>query len=374
MKAKIIFVLSVVGAVALLVLVVLTTKGMQFGAMSEAGEEASMPPTSVSTFDAESQEWTNSFRAVGSIEPVRGVQLEAEMAGVVDTINFENGQEVEEGELLIQLNVAVEMAQLRAARASARLAAIEYERAKRLRESGNVPQSDLDRAIADLDKANAEVENFEAIIDRKTIRAPFAGTAGIRQVNLGQYVPMGAPLVSIHANDQVYVNFTLPQQTLADVRNGMRLILESDVYPERSFEGEVTAISPQIDEVTRTVELQGTLDNQDGALRAGLFVKVSVILPEKDQVIAIPTTAVIHAPYGNSIFKIEEANGGMLIAKQYFIRTGRTLGDFVEVIDGVTVGDRVVSAGSFKLFNGAPVSLQNDMAPNPQKRPQPDNS
>lgn len=374
MFKKIIYLICLFGGIGLLIFFVITTKGKQFAAMGKAAEELVLPPTSVSSHKAMEQIWPNELRAVGSIEPVQGVLLESEAAGVVDAINFINGQNVKKGDVLVQLDVQVEEAQLRAAKADAQLAELEFARAKRLRESGNAPQSDLDRAIADLDRAMAEVENIEAIIDRKTIRAPFDGTLGIRQINLGQYVPIGAPLVTLQAYEQVYVKFTLPQQALAQVVSGLPVSLESDAYPGRSFEGKITALSPQVDPVTRTIEIQGTLENPDGALRAGLFVKVTVKLPDSDTVIAVPATAIVHAPYGNSIFVVEAMEEGKLKAVQKFIRTGRSLGDFIEVSSGIEVGDEVVSAGSFKLFNGAPISIQNEIAPSPETAPTPPNT
>lgn len=374
MKKKFVFLTCLFGGIGLLVFVLIATKGMQFRAMAQAGEEKVMRPISVSTYQAEAQSWPNVLQAVGSIEPVLGIILEAESAGIVDAINFTNGEQVHKGDLLIQLDVAVEQAQLKAAKASARLAEVEFARAQRLRESGNLPQSDLDRALADLDKAHANVENIQAVIDRKTIRAPFTGQAGIRRINIGQYVPMGEQLVSLQANEEVYVNFTLPQQALSKIETAMTLTLESDAYPGRVFEGMVTAISPQIDPVTRTVELQGTLKNPEGALRAGLFVRVAVALPQQDSVIAVPATSIVYAPYGNSIYVVEKAEGDQLIAKQKFIRTGRARGDFVSIEKGLELGEAVVSAGTFKLFNGAPVSIHNEMAPEAEIAPTPDNT
>lgn len=374
MIKKIIFVLCLFAGIGILVAAVFGTKIMQFGAMGKASEEMVIPPTSVSTYLADEQTWPNDLRSIGSIEPIQGVVLEAESAGIVDAINFQNGQKVSAGDLLVQLDISVEEAQLKAAQASARLAEVEFDRAKRLRESGNVPQSELDSAIATLDQAKADVENILAVIDRKTIRAPFTGVVGIREINLGQYVPLGAALVSLQANEQVYVNFTLPQQALSKLSEDMPIRLTSDAYPEREFEGTITALSPQIDPVTRTIELQGTLDNPDGSLRAGLFVKVAVVLPSGEPIVAVPATAIMYAPYGNSIYKVVENEDGKLVAKQYFVRTGRARGDFVSVLEGVAVGDEVVSAGGFKLFNGAAVSIHNEMAPKAEIAPQPNNS
>ena len=379
MSKKIIFGVSIFGSLALVLLFVVGTKKLEFKAMEDAGKRMGPMPESVSTFIAERQSWVDSLQAIGSVEPVQGVRLDAEVAGVVRAINFENGQQVEAGDLLVQLDIEVEQAQLRSNEAIARLAEVEFKRASTLRESGNVPQSQLDRAIADLEKTKADVENVKAVIDRKTIRAPFSGRVGIRQMNLGQYVSQGAPIVTLQSDEQVFVNFTLPQQAIARIAPGMQVSLSSDVYPDRTFKGSLTAISPQIDPITRTVKVQGTLDNPDGLLRAGLFVKVTVTLPVKNEVLVVPATAIVYAPYGNSIYKIEsqvdEASGARsTVAKQSFIRIGKRTGDFVSVLEGLEVGDEVVSAGAFKLRNGIQVIINNDMAPAPKLTPEPKNS
>lgn len=337
------------------------------------------PPVSVSTYIASQQVWEESLQAIGSVEPVQGVALEAEIPGIVSMINFENGQFVNAGDLLVQLDIKVEQAQLRAAEATARLAVLENERAKKLRESGSVPQSQLDSSSADVEKANAEVDNFKAIISRKTIHAPFSGKVGIRQINLGQYVPQGAPIVTLQADEQVFVNFTLPQHTLSKLSTGIEIALKSDAYPDKNFTGTITAISPQIDPRTRTIQLQGTLDNPDGLLRAGLFVRVEAKLPTKQTVLVVPATAINYAPYGNSIYKVvekvDEASGeSQLIAEQHFIRIGKHKGDFVSVVDGMSEGDEVVSAGGFKLQNGATVMINNDLKPKAELNPNPDNT
>ena len=227
--------------------------------------------------------------------------------------------------------------------------------------------------------ALAQVNNIEAIIDQKTIRAPFTGRVGIRQINLGQYLSSGTPIVTIQSYDTVFVNFTLPQQQIGQVETGMTVTLESDAYPEQTFEGQLTAISPQIDPATRTIELQGTLDNESGLLRPGLFVEVTVTLSGSNQVLAIPATAIVYAPYGNSIFKVQknvdEKTGNPVVkVEQSFIRIGQRKGDFVSVLEGLEEGDEVVSAGAFKLRNEMPISIQNDMAPSPKLEPDPKNS
>jgi membrane fusion protein (multidrug efflux system) len=379
MLKKILFVAALIISLGLVVSFLVGTKGAQFAAMGEASKNAGAWPESVSTFEVAEQTWSNSLKAVGSIEPVQGVTLEAEIPGLVKSIHFTNGQKVEAGDLLVQLDVGVEQAQLRAAEASAQLATVELTRSERLLKTGSVTQSQLDRAIADEAGAQANVENLKAVIARKTIRAPFSGMLGIRQVNLGQFVPQGFPIVTLQSNDQVFVNFTLPQQALAQLQEGMVVELQSDVHPDSAFTGKVTAISPQVDPITRTVEVQGTLDNAEGKLRAGLFVRVSVNLPEVYTVTAVPSTAIMYAPYGNSVFIVEEAENEAgesvgLQVRQSLIKIGDRRGDFVSILKGLDVGEKIVSAGAFKLRNGSSVVVNNDLAPQPKLAPTPNNT
>lgn len=379
MSKKILFALCTFGSLLLLILFLVTTKGLQFKEMAEVGASMQPPPESVSTSFAKRQSWPRFLKAIGSIEPVKGVRLDAEVPGIVSAINFENGQIVNEGDVLVQLDIAPEAALLKSNKANAELAKIELKRAQRLRDTNSVAQSELDRAQANYDMAVAQVKNIEAIIAQKTICAPFKGRVGIRQINLGQYLSSGTPVVTIQSYDTVFVNFTLPQQTIGQLDTGMLLALSSDAFPEKTFQGKLTAISPQIDPVTRTIELQGTLDNPDGLLRPGLFVNVMVTLSESDEVLIIPATAILYAPYGNSIFKVskqidKESGESTATVKQSFIRIGRRKGDFVSILEGLEEGDEVVSAGAFKLRNEVRVSIQNNLAPSPELAPNPNNS
>ena len=354
-------------------------KFLQFGAMGKAASAMVPPPESVSAAEVVEQIWERSLRAVGSVAPVQGVVLQAEIPGIVSEIAFRNGQSVKAGDLLVQLDVDVEKAQLRSAQATLKLSELEYERARTLRESGTIPQAQLDTAVANLERARAEIENIEATISNKTIRAPFYGEVGIRQVNTGQYVPQGAPVVSLQAFEQVYVNFSLPQQDLAKIGEGMTVRIRSDVFPGRTFTGTLTAISPEVDATTRTVDLQATFDNEERLLRSGLFVEAEVVLPETETVLVVPATAILYAPYGDSVYVVEEQSGedgapAGLVARQQFIRTGRALGDYVSVTKGLEAGQRVVSAGVFKLRNGASIAIDNTLAPEPERNPEPDNS
>lgn len=375
MSKKAVFIISLLVALALAIFALVGTKLSQFSAMKSAGEKMTPPATTISTTKVAQQVWKTQIRAVGSIEPTQGVSLEAEVPGIVKAINFENGQVVEAGDVLVQLDVAVEQAQLRAAKASANLAKIDFERFQSLRKSGSITQAQLDQASADLERAEAEVDNLSAVIDRKTIRAPFTGRAGIRRVNLGQYVGTGSPIVSLQSDHQVYVNFSLPQQAMSKIDTSMQLELSSDVYPDQTFSGEITAISPEVDPSTRTIEVQGTLTNKAGLLRSGLFVTVIITLPNEKEVLVVPSTAILYAPYGNSVFVVVPAEeDGALTVKQSFIRIGERKGDYVSIEQGLEIDEEVVSAGAFKLRNNAPVKINNDLAPDPKLAPTPDNS
>jgi membrane fusion protein (multidrug efflux system) len=367
------FTFFLIAGLALVLLLIFGSKIMQFRAMAAGGEAMGPAAESVATFIAEEQIWTRSIEAVASVEPTQGVLLEAEEAGLVESIHFVNGQQVEAGDVLLQLDAEVEQAELKAAQAVARLAEVELERARRLRESGNVPQSELDHATADAAKTKANIENIEARIARKIIKAPFTGKVGIRRVNLGQYLAQGAAIVALQANEQVYVNFTLPQQALREIKSGLSLKLSCDAFPEAIFEGKVTAISPELDPATRSIQVQGTLDNPDGLLRTGLFVRVEIMLAQKDRVTVVPATAILYAPYGNSIYKVETTDEGSF-AKQSFVRTGIRRGDFVSIEKGVELGESIVSAGAFKLRNGVKLTVNNALAPEPKIAPTPDNS
>ncbi|MGK0176354.1 MAG: membrane fusion protein (multidrug efflux system), partial [Lentimonas sp.] len=237
MNKKTIFAIFVLGGLIAVLLLIAGIKKLQFQAMADAGAEMRPPPTSVSTSIVERQLWGEKLQAIGSIEPVQGVRLDAEVPGVVSAINFKNGQEVNQGDMLVQLDIAPEAALLKSDKANAQLAKIELDRAQRLRDTNSVAQSELDRAQANYEIALAQVKNIEAIIEQKTIRAPFTGRVGIRQINLGQYLSSGTPIVSLQSYNRVFVNFSLPQQVIGRVDTGMLIDLKSDAYPEKTFRG-----------------------------------------------------------------------------------------------------------------------------------------
>jgi membrane fusion protein (multidrug efflux system) len=364
--------LLIVGAVA-------GVKALQIGRLIASGkEEGGPPPETVSTVPVTTERWERSIESVGSLRAVQGADLSTEESGVVTKIFFENGAEVKAGDLLVELDTDTEQANLRSAEAEQQLASTVYERTRRLRENNTVPQSDLDAAESQLRKMSALVEQLKATIRKKQINAPFSGRLGIREVNLGQFVDQGDKIVSLQSLDPIFVDFLLPQQLIAGLTPGSPLRVLTDVYPGQVFDGQLTAVNAEIDPVTRNIRLQGTLQNPGGLLRPGMFGRVQLSLGEAEEVTAIPLTAVIAATYGDSVFVVTPKEGTegaqQLVAEQRFIRTGRTEGDFVAVTEGLKPGEIVVSAGAFKLRNGATVEVNNDMAPRPERAPRPQDS
>lgn len=353
-------------------------KALQIGTLISSAKENGIPVETVSTTEVIKEKWERSVESVGSLRAVQGADLSTESSGVITKIYFENGQEVKQGAMLLELDHETESANLRSAEAEADLARTVYERTKRLRANNTVPQSDLDAAESQLRKSAALVEQLKSTISKKQLVAPFSGRLGIREVNLGQFVDNGDTIVSLQSLDPIYVDFLLPQQLIAGLAVGKPLKLFTDVYPGREFDGSLTAINSEIDPVTRNIRLQGTLQNADGALRPGMFARVILTLGEAEGVVRIPATALLAAPYGDSVFVLEketaEDGTAKTVAKQRFIRIGRARGDFVSVVKGLQPGETVVSAGAFKLRNGTPVEVNNDMAPQPQLVPTPPDS
>ena len=373
------FVLGTVLAVLALFFLIADIKALQFKSMLAAGAKMLPPPTTVTSAEVKKGDWQPVLTAVGSISPVQGAMISAELAGTVAEIKFQSGALVTKGDVLLKLDASAEEAQMRSAEADAELARKDFERAQDLAARKVISAAELDAAQSKYSQKKAAVENMQSIIDKKQIRAPFDGVAGIRAVNPGQMVKVGDALVSLQGLDQVFVDFSLPQQQLAEVKPDLPVKVTTDAIPDREFNGKLTAVNPAIDPVTRNVSLQATLDNPDHALRAGMFGRVSVLLPQKKQVLFVPSTAVSYAPYGNSVFVIEKkadektkAEG--LILRQAFIRTGETRGDFVAITNGLNANEQVVSTGVFKLRNGMNVVVDNKLAPKAEIAPKPSDS
>lgn len=370
------FLASLIGFALLIAGPLLVIKLSQFKAMGAAGAAMVMPATTVTATPARNENWENSLNATGSVVAVQGVTIGAEVPGKVVKIAFESGAVVKAGDVLVQLDVSTEEAQLRAAEASAALAKANLQRARDLRERNTNSAAELDAADAQAKQAQAQADNLRAVIAKKTIRAPFAGRLGLRLVNLGQILKDGDAISTLQTLDPVYINFSLPQQRLSQIAVGNAVRLKTDAAAGTTIEGRITAISPEVDPVTRNVRVQATVPNAEEKLRAGMFVNVDVVLPTSTKVLSIPVTAVLYAPYGDSVFVIDEKKNdktGQMekILRQQFVRLGNPRGDFVAVVDGLKSGDTVVTSGVFKLRSGMSVVIDNTLAPDAQLAPKP---
>jgi len=354
-------------------------KYKQIGVMLAQGKQFVPPPEIVTSASVQSDSWESLLTAVGSLDAVQGVTVTAEVTGKVVQIAFEPGSRVAAGDLLVQQDISAETAQLRSAEATAELARINFERSKKLLPDNVISQSDYDNTQAQFTQALAQVDNLRAAIAKKTIRAPFAGRLGIRQINLGQIIDDGQAIVTLQALDPIFVNFLVPQQQLAYIRTGLGVRVTSDAMPGQVVQGKITAINPEVDAATRNIRVQATLTNPDEQLRPGMYANVAVVLPQNNDVLAIPATAVLYAPYSDSVFVIEEKKGedgkpaGNTV-RQQFIRLGEKRGDFIAVTSGLRADETVVSTGVFKLRNGQTVEVDNKLAPEFKLTPQPTES
>lgn len=346
-------------------------KASQIMAMIRAGESFTPPPESVTSSTVKETMWQSTQSAVGSLVADRGVTLGTEVPGRVRRIAFDSGTTVKKGDLLVQLDSSIEQAQLDAALADAALARITLGRAEILERQGSTTQADLDVAQTRAKQAEATVAALRATIDKKTIRAPFAGRISIRQVELGQVLSPGDPIASLQSVTPIHAEFWLPQQVLASLHEGQATTMTTDTFGKDAWKGRITTINPEIDPATRNVRIRATFDNEDGRLRPGMFARVEVIADEHRAVLMIPATAVLHAPYGDSVFVIEDKKGVGSVARQRFVRVGERRGDFVSVSSGLSEDETIVSSGAFKLRNGTKVVVDNslalgaDMSPNP---------
>jgi len=365
-------VLLVIGALA-------GVKVFQIKTLIAGGKSFVVPPESVSAVVAREEKWQGTLTAIGSVTAVQGVTVTPEIAGIVRELAFESGAVVSKGDLLVRLDTSTEEAQLRALEAQEELARLNVVRERSLRSQNMVSQAQLDAAEATLKQAQGTADATRAIIQKKTIRAPFAGRLGLRLINLGQYLETGKPIVSLQSLTPIYAEFSLPQQELARLKTGLRTQLTTDAYPGRKFDGQLTAINPELDTQTRSVGLQATFENADQLLRPGMFARLEVLLPEEQSVLVVPATSVLSAPYSDSVYVIESdpgKDGGKpgLVVRQQFIRTGSARGDFVSVKTGLKAGERIVSAGIFKLRNGMSVIENNDLTPKNDLAPKPSDS
>ena len=365
MKKRVVF---TVAGLFVLIGVLGGIKGLQISRMIADGKQFVPPPETVTAFEVHIESWESLLASVGSLEAVQGVMVTAELPGKVVNIAFEPGAMVRAGELLVQQDISSETAQLRASEAAVALAKTTLERTRKLLTEKTVSQSQFDNADAQFKQAVAQFDTIRAAIAKKTIRAPFAGRIGIRLINLGQILKEGESIVSLQSLDPIFINFSLPQQQLAQVQPGFTVRVITDVLPDQTIEGKITAINPAVDTATRNIQVQATVANLQEKLRPGMFVNVAVVLPAQDKVLAIPATAVLYAPYGDSVFVVEEKKSEknsqrVKIVRQQFVRLGEKRGDFIAASSGLNDGETIVSTGVFKLRNGQTVVVDNTLAP-----------
>jgi membrane fusion protein (multidrug efflux system) len=335
-----------------------------------------IPPSTVSTIRAAIQPWQPELSAVGTLRAVRGVDVTTEISGLVRTIHFKSGDSVKAGQILVQLNADSDIAQLRSSEASAELARLVFERDKKQFVVKAVSQAVLDADDADLKSKRAIVAEQTAIVAKKRIQAPFSGRLGITTVNPGQYLNPGDKIVTLQSLDNLYADFSLPQQDLPSLSLGQKVIVTTDSYPGRNFIGKISSINPKVDPETRNVQIEATIANPGHVLLPGMFASVQVQAGTIQKYLTVPQTAVAFNPYGETIFVVQEGEKGMdgkpgLIAKQVFVTTGATRGDQVAILKGIREGDIVVTAGQLKLKNGSPVIINNKIVPSDEKAPKP---
>jgi membrane fusion protein (multidrug efflux system) len=316
--------------------------------------------------------------SIGTVAAVQGVTVSADLPGIVEKISFESGRMVRAGDVLVRLDTSQEEAQLAAAAAQRDLSRLSLERMRGLRESGVIAQADYDRAASELKQGDARIGEIRATIARKTIRAPFSGLLGIRKVNLGQYLAGGDPVVPLQSLRPVYVNFSVPQQEVGHLRPGAAVQVAAAGVQGLQGRGRITAVDSIVDEATRNVQVQATFDNADGALHPGMFVETKVLLGASQTLLTLPASAISYAPYGDSVFVVEDVKGPdgkpYRGVRQQFVKLGGTRGDQVAVVSGLKPGEEVVTSGVFKLRNGVAVQVNNKIQPANSQAPRPEDS
>jgi membrane fusion protein (multidrug efflux system) len=344
--------------------------GYKYLALRKAAlARAQLPPpvTTVAVTNPHAEKWQRTLVAVATLQSREGVTVKTEVDGLVRRVAFTSGARVKEGELLVELDTAREEAQLKGLVAAVKLAELSLNRARELRGNGTNSAADLDVAQANYDQATAACEQVTVAISKKRIGAPFSGRLGITQVNVGQYLKAGDPLVQLEALDPIYADFGLPQQDLPLVQPGLAVTLTIDAFPGRTFSGVIEALNPRVSDTTRNVRIRAALPNADETLRPGMFGHAEIALAEARPVLVLPATAIVYSPYGNSVFVIA-ADG---IARQQFVQTGAQRGDLIAITSGLKGGEQVVIAGALKLRNGMPTRIDNSVVPDASAKPNP---
>lgn len=366
------------GAVVVLIGALAFVKFQQIQAAVAQAASFQPPPTAVTTIVAKKENWSSSLKSIGSVVAVQGVTVSADLPGIVSRISFDSGRQVQAGQILVQLDTRQEQAQLEAVQAQRNLARINYDRMKSLVDAGAIPRADYDKALAEKAETEARVGEIRATIERKTIRAPFSGALGIRQVNLGQYLSGGTAIVPLQSLNPIYVDFGVPQQAATQVRVGQTVRITATELKGAEFTGRVTAIDSVVDEATRNVRVQATLSNPKARLRPGMFVEAELSFGASQDVITLPTSAVSYAPYGDSVYVVadlkDDKGNTYRGVRQQFVKVDRSRGDQVAILSGIRPGEEVVTSGTFKLRNGAAVTINNKVQPSNNPAPRPEDS
>lgn len=336
----------------------------------------SAPPQTVSALKASYGEWQPQIEAVGTLRAVKGADLSLQVSGIVGSISFNSGDDVQQGALLMKLRAEDDIAKLESLQATAELDGLTYQRDLKQFKIQAVSQATLDTDAANLKNANAQVAQQQAILDEKSLRAPFAGHLGIRAVDLGQYLSAGTAIVTLQALDPIFLDFFVPQQSVDQVRLGQSVIVKVDAFQGRTFTGEIAAINPKVDQSSRNVQVRATLKNADHKLIPGMYATVDIETGAPQKYITLPQTAITYNPYGDTVYIVEKNATGAdgkphLVARQTFVTTGSTRGDQIAVLKGVKDGDRIVTAGQIKLHNGSAVSIDNSIVPSAEAAPVP---
>lgn len=346
------------------------------GKIKEAMAGMANMPQTVSAVKAGSSDWQPRINAVGSLRAVRGADLSLEVPGVVEEISFQSGDEAKAGQVLLRLRNDDEVARLESLEATAQLAQITYDRDVKQLKAQAISQAVVDNDAANLRNAKAQVATQKAIVDKKTLRAPFAGKLGLRQVDLGQFLAAGTVIATLQSLDPIFVDFLLPQQAVAQLSVGQSVKAKVDAFPGREFVGKITAINPKIETASRNIQVRATLPNDDQKLLPGMFATVELETGTAQNLVTLPQTAVSYNPYGSLVYIVDDKNkdaGGkpQLVARQVFVTTGATRGDQVAILKGVADGDMVVTSGQVKLRNGVPLIIDNRIVPTNDAAPKP---
>lgn len=328
------------------------------------------PPQAVATVTATEQNWQPQLEAVGSLRAVNGADLSLELAGVVAELDFKSGDDVSKGTVLMRLRADDDVAKLAALQATADLAQVNYDRDLKQWRAQAISQAVLDSDKFNLKNARAQVDEQQATVDKKILRAPFDGHLGIRAVDVGQYLNAGTTVVTLQALDPIYVDFFLPQQALDQIKIGQAVSARVDTYPGQTFAGKISAINPLVDTNSRNVQVRATLGNPDRKLLPGMYATVDIDVGAPQRHITLPQTAIAYNPYGSTVYIVQQ-QGAARTAQQTFVTTGATRGDQVAVLTGVKPGDVVVTAGQMKLHNGSPVAINNAIQPASDEFPAP---